>query len=33
MTALLVDGYYERPSAATLAQIRATETFLEEAGD
>jgi hypothetical protein len=30
-TALLVDAYFEKPSASALAQIRATERILEEA--
>ena len=33
MTTLLVDRYYAQPSATSLAQIRATEKTLEEAGD
>jgi hypothetical protein len=32
MTTLLVDAFYASPSAAAMAQIRATEAILEEAG-
>jgi hypothetical protein len=32
MTTLLIDAFYGSPSAAAMAQIRATEAILEEAG-